>query len=76
MVEIVKSDIHTRQWVEQGQRHGLTLLDCIKAGSKEGMQSFDEEIEKLVLRGIVDLEAAVSSATNPSQLRHRLGESE
>lgn len=71
-VEIVKSDARTRQWVEDGERNGVTLADCIKAGRESGMQSFDEEIEKLARGGIIDVETALTSATNPSQLRDHL----
>lgn len=71
-IEIVKADAHTRQWIEYGPQNGLTLLDCIKAAGPEGMQSFDDEIEKLVRAGVVDLETALNHATNPTGLRQKL----
>ena len=71
-VEIVKANAHTRQWVEDGDQEGKTLLDCLHAGSAEGMQSFDAEIEKLARAGIVDLDTALSYATNSSHLRQIL----
>ncbi len=71
-VEILKANGQTREFVEIGEQDRKTLLDCIKAGAAEGMQSFDQEIEKLVRRGIVEFDTALSYATNPSQLRQAL----
>ncbi len=72
VIEILKANAQTRECVEMGEQDGRTLLDCIKAGVAEGMQSFDCEIEKIVRAGIVDLDTALSYATNPSQLRQTL----
>jgi Tfp pilus assembly pilus retraction ATPase PilT len=51
---------------------GETLLELVKNGASEGMQHFDTEIEKLVRAGIVDVEAALTYATDPLQLQHAL----
>jgi len=36
VVEILKSNSRTRDCIEQGERPGRTLLDCIKVGENEG----------------------------------------
>src|SRR5712664_509756 len=63
-IEILKSTMRTREYVEKGESEGKTLLDCMRDGDTEGMQHFDGEIEKLVRTGILDLESALSYASN------------
>ncbi len=72
VVEILKSNLRTRDCVEQGERPGRTLLDAIKAGEAEGMQHFDAEIAKLVRSGLVDLETGLCFASNASVLGQEL----
>jgi Tfp pilus assembly pilus retraction ATPase PilT len=48
------------------------LLEAMKNGHAEGMQHFDAEIEKLVRTNIVDLETALTYATDTQQLRQSL----
>ena len=67
-VEILKSNSRTRDCIEQGERPGRTLLDCIKAGESEGMQHFDAEIAKLIRSGLVDAETALCFASNATVL--------
>jgi twitching motility protein PilT len=69
VVEILKSTLRTQQYVLHGESEGKTLLDAIRDGANEGMQHFDGEIEKLVRKGVVDLEMGLSFATNPGNLR-------
>jgi twitching motility protein PilT len=71
-VEILKSNSRTRDCIEQGERPGRTLLDCIKAGENEGMQHFDAEIAKLVRAGLVDPETALCFASNSTLLSQEL----
>ncbi|MGB9195898.1 MAG: PilT/PilU family type 4a pilus ATPase [Terriglobales bacterium] len=75
VVEILKSTSRTRDCIEQGERPGRTLLDCIKAGENEGMQHFDAEIAKLVRSGEVDAETALCFATNATVLSQELARS-
>jgi hypothetical protein len=44
----------------------------MEAGSLEGMQTFDGELEKLINDGSVDREVALSYATNRTNLELRL----
>lgn len=68
-LEILKANPETRECIENSDQAGKSLLDCMKVGTADGMQCFDDEIEKLLRAGVVDLETAVSYATNPSHLR-------
>ena len=69
MVEILKSTLRTREYVEKGEESGKTLLEAMQDGADEGMQHFDGEIDKLVRGGIVDLDTGLAYATNPGNLR-------
>ena len=68
-VEILKSTMRTREYVEKGESEGKSLLDAMRDGSTEGMQHFDGEIDRLVRAGIVEFEAALPYATNAGNLR-------
>jgi twitching motility protein PilT len=71
-LEILKSTLRTREYVERGEGDGKTLLDAMIAGDTEGMQHFDGEIEKLIRAGAVDIEVGLAYATNPGNLRLQL----
>src|ERR1017187_7972992 len=72
VVEILKSNIRPRDSIEQGERPGRTILDCLKAGENEGMQLFDAAIAKLVRAGLVDSETALCFASNAPVLGQEL----
>ena len=69
IVEILKSTLRTRDYVEKGEQEGKTLLEAMSDGDTDGMQHFDGEIEKLVRAGVVDLNTGLAYATNPGNLR-------
>jgi twitching motility protein PilT len=71
-VEILKSTMRTREYVEKGETEGKSLLDAMRDGDTEGMQHFDGEIEKMIRNGEVDFEAALSYSTNAGNLRLEL----
>jgi twitching motility protein PilT len=73
-IEILKSTLRTREYVEKGETEGKTLLDAMRVGGTEGMQHFDGEIEKLIRAGMIDLEAGLGYATNPGNLRLELAD--
>jgi len=73
-IEILKSTMRTREYVEKGETEGKSLLDAMRDGSTEGMQCFDDEINRMVRAGILDLEAALSYATNSGNLRLELAD--
>jgi twitching motility protein PilT len=68
-VEILKSTMRTREYVEKGENEGKSLLDAMRDGSTEGMQHFDGEIEKLVREGIIDFETGISYSSNAGNFR-------
>src|SRR6266481_3780910 len=68
-VEILKSTMRTREYVEKGESEGKSLLDAMRDGSTEGMQHFDGEIDKLIRAGIVDYETGLTYSTNAGNLR-------
>ena len=71
-VEILKSTMRTREYIEKGEAEGKTLLDAMRDGTTEGMQHFDGEIEKLIRAGVVEFETCMSYATNAGNLRLEL----
>lgn len=73
-LEILKSTLRTREYVEKGEAEGKTLLDAMRAGTTEGMQHFDGEIEKLIRAGTIDFETGMAYATNAGNLRLELAD--
>src|SRR6266700_878251 len=73
-IEILKSTLRTREYVEKGEGEGKTLLDAMRVGTTEGLQHFDGEIEKLVRAGTIDFETGLGYATNPGNLRLELAD--
>jgi twitching motility protein PilT len=74
IIEILKSTLRTREYVEKGEQDGKTLLEAMQDGDTEGMQHFDGEIEKLVRADVVDADTGLAYATNPGNLRLILGD--
>ena len=72
--EILKSTLRTREYVQKGESEGKSLLDAIRDGNNDGMQAFDDEIEKLIRSGTVDIQVGLSYATNLGNLRLQLGD--
>jgi twitching motility protein PilT len=72
ILEIFKNTSRTVHHLECADSSGDALLEVVKNGASEGMQHFDGEIEKLVRAEIVELEVALSYATDPQQLQRAL----
>jgi twitching motility protein PilT len=68
-LEILKSTMRTREYIEKGEGEGKSLIDAMNDGAQEGMQHFDGELEKLIRAGTVDLETGLSYASNTGNLR-------
>jgi len=73
-IEILKSTLRTRDYVEKGEGEGKTLLDAMRDGDTDGMQHFDGELEKLLRAGTIDLDTALGYSTNPGNLRLELAD--
>src|SRR5437867_1906211 len=71
-IEILKSTMRTREYVEKGESEGKSLLDAMRDGSTEGMQHFDGVLDTFIREGLVDFETALSFATNAGNLRLEL----
>ncbi|HEX5717275.1 MAG TPA: twitching motility protein, partial [Thermoanaerobaculia bacterium] len=58
----------------KGENEGRSLLDAMHDGSVDGMQTFDDELEKMWEKGIIGKDTALAYATNPTNLALRLAE--
>jgi len=74
VIEILKSTLRTREYVEKGETDGKTLLDAMRVGEQEGMQHFDGNIERLIREGVLDMETGLAYATNPGNLQLELSD--
>jgi len=73
-IEILKSTMRTRDYVEKGEAEGKSLLDAMRDGDTEGMQYFDGEIDKLIRSGVVDFETGLAFSSNAGNLRLELAD--
>ncbi|MBX7219860.1 MAG: PilT/PilU family type 4a pilus ATPase [Blastocatellia bacterium] len=67
-IEILRSTMRTREYIEKGESAGRTLLDAMKDGDNEGMQTFDGILEKYIRNRIITKEDGLAYATNPGNL--------
>src|SRR5438445_7125708 len=44
-IEILKSTLRTREYIEKGETEGKSLIDAMEQGDQDGMQTFDGVIE-------------------------------
>ena len=73
-IEILKSTMRTREYIEKGESEGKSLIDAMEQGDQEGMQTFDGVIEQMVRSGVLTQEGAMPYATNAGNLLLRLGD--
>jgi len=74
VLEILKSTMRTREYIEKGDSEGRSLLDAMRDSSLDGMQHFDGELEKLVRSGAITVKTSMLHATNPDNLRLQLSD--
>src|SRR4026207_1399650 len=67
-IEILKSTMRTREYIEKGESEGKSLTDAMEQGDQDGMQTFDTVIENLIRDGVVSIESALPYATNQNNL--------
>jgi twitching motility protein PilT len=67
-IEILKSTMRTRDYIEKGESEGKSLIDAMEQGDQDGMQTFDTVIERLIRDGVVSIENALPYATNANNL--------
>jgi twitching motility protein PilT len=68
VVEILKSSPRTREYIEEGESEGKSLLDAMRDGKLDGMQDFDYVIKDMIERKVVTLEDGLAFATNQNNL--------
>ena len=73
-IEILKSTMRTREYIEKGESEGKSLIDAMEQGDQEGMQTFDRVIEQMVRDGVLTKEGAMPYATNANNLLLRLAD--
>jgi twitching motility protein PilT len=73
-IEVLKSTMRTREYVEKGEGEGKTLLDAMRDGATEGMQNFDGELDRMIRAGVIDLETGLGFASNAGNLRLELAD--
>src|SRR4029453_11452780 len=66
--EILRSTARTREYVQEGEREGKSLIDAMNDSVLDGMQSFDYELERLINAGIVDREVGLSYSSNRTNM--------
>jgi twitching motility protein PilT len=67
-VEILQSTPRTREYIENGETEGKSLLDAMRDGKLDGMQDFDTVIRDLIERNIITVEDGMMFATNQNNL--------
>src|SRR3982751_1846244 len=67
-VEVLKSTPRTREYLQNGESEGKSLLDAMRDGKLDGMQDFDTVIKDLIQRKVVTLEDGLAFATNQNNL--------
>ncbi len=73
-IEILKSTMRTRDYVQNGEKEGQSLLDAMKDGELEGMQYFDGVLEGMVREGVITKATALGYATNAGNLNLSLSD--
>jgi twitching motility protein PilT len=73
-IEILKSTMRTREYIEKGESEGKSLIDAMEQGDQDGMQTFDGVIEKMVRDGVLTQEGAMPYASNANNLQLRLSD--
>lgn len=74
VLEILKATMRTRDYIGRGESEGKSLLDAMRDGALDGMQCFDDELEKLVRAGTVTMATALLHATNPGNLQVQMAD--
>jgi len=74
VLEVLKSTMRTREYMEKGETEGRSLLDAMRDGSLDGMQHFDGAIEKLIRDGVITMQTGLLYATNPGNLQVQMAD--
>ncbi|MEO8216451.1 MAG: PilT/PilU family type 4a pilus ATPase [Acidobacteriota bacterium] len=75
VLEILKSNGRTREYIMKGETEGRSLTDAMHDGSVDGMQTFDDQLEAFWLQKLISRETAIAYASNPADLSLRMSDS-
>src|SRR3954471_8355802 len=67
-VEILQSTPRTREYIENGECEGKSLLDAMRDGKLDGMQDFDSVIKDFIERKVITVEDGLAFSTNQNNL--------
>lgn len=67
-VEILRSTPRTREYIENGESEGKSLVSAMQDGRLEGMQDFDSVIKDMIEREIITVDDGLAFATNQNNL--------
>jgi len=67
-VEILRSSPRTREYIEEGEAEGKSLIDAMRDGKLDGMQDFDTVIRDFIERQVITIEDGLGFATNQNNL--------
>ena len=67
-IEILVANSRTKEYIEKGEKEGRSMIDAMRDGAIDGMQTFDGELEKFIRDGSIKREVALSYATNANNL--------
>jgi twitching motility protein PilT len=73
-VEILRSTLRTRDYIERGESEKRTLIDAMRQGDIDGMQDFDTEIERMIRAGTIALEDGLLYSSNRHNLQLQLSD--
>jgi twitching motility protein PilT len=73
-IEVLKSTSRTREYIENGEKEGKSLMDAMEQGEQEGMQTFDGVLERLIRERVVNKDEVMPYATNSNNLLLRLSD--
>ena len=73
-IEILKSTMRTREYIEKGESEGKSLIDAMEQGDQDGMQTFDAVIEQFIRDGLVSIDTALPYASNQNNLLLRISD--
>jgi twitching motility protein PilT len=74
VLELLKSTMRTRDYILKGEGEGRSLIDAMHDGSIDGMQTFDDQLEKLWQAGTITKETALAYSTNATNLALRMAD--
>jgi twitching motility protein PilT len=74
VLEILKSTMRTRDYILKGEGEGRSLIDAMHDGGIDGMQTFDDQLEKLWSAGVIGKDTALAYASNATNLALRMAD--